>query len=268
MPSIEVRLSENFCLIDFMDRLCPHFPKEPYLLEQKKYSRKLAVLIKSWKRQRKDKTYHKNLSRFKSPVFKSLWEQHKKEFKQQEIKIKGILDKEGKSYLKEVSRVAKIENFPYKKYIVYLIFPKLVGLKPEKYGPTGTSAGRKSSCLLTVGIPFNLDIKDGKDLYVLWHEMIHSLAPLRNEAMLAWEAIVQTYEEILSKRPKKYIALRITRFFQNENLSPKHAKELGVSCMLFDWETQDMFDFWNFLVNKLISMRCKKKRISDIKKRR
>lgn len=255
VPFLEVRVNRNLCLLDFMNRLCPHFPIEPYTLEQKMYGKELKCLVKRFIQRRDHKISYDNLSEFENHVFKELWKEFEVKLKQQKDKIRNILNNEGDIYLLEIAKTCKIKFFPYNRYIIYLIFSKLSSLNPKKYTSTGTYSPKGNSCILTVGIPAHIQLNNAKDLNVLWHELMHSIAPLTKEAILAWEIVVQIYEEIISGKSKKETIYRMTKLFQDNKFTIKEARVLTSFCLSFKWKKYDIFDFWVYIVKKIISIR-------------
>lgn len=95
-----------------------------------------------------------------------------------------------------------------------MTFPKIERIKPRKYKPTGSSELYKGKCIIYFGSP-DKQFRDAKDLYVLWHEIIHSLETPSEVWKEIDEKIANFYECLVCEIPRKEIERRLLKGFEN-----------------------------------------------------
>jgi len=251
LPKIKVRLSKNYCLYDFLLRLLyfGSFKNEKvvYFKKLKKTTCNFMEFLEE-NRGRSFEFFVRHLSEFDNPYFEKLWDELYPCLKRQHSQIRKVILKHGKSYLREILRFTKIRKYPYREILVYLSFPAIEEIKPKKYRSTGTFTIHNEKCIVTLGLEPNFKCRNGRDLFILWHELIHSLdIPGR-----VWcdidEAIAQLYGDMVSGRPREIIEDRIKAIFYH-----KYPKEIALSmietCLNWDWKNNDIFQLKFALAN-------------------
>ncbi len=251
IPRIEVKLNKNYCLYDFLSRLSYYWP---YKKEKKLYSKKLGKIKNNFfefMEENKGKSHEfliKNVSTFDNIYFRRLWKEFQSILEKQYVQVKKITEQEGKTYLKRILKITKTNGYPYKKIIVFLSFPKIDKIKPRKYKPTGSFKLYKDICIIYSGFSLKKKIQNANDLYVLWHEIIHSIAIRQKIWRDIEEGITELYEDIICKTPKKKIK---SRLFETFKRYPKNLKEeLIKTCLNWDWKRKNMFQLKFELANQ------------------
>ena len=254
IPLIEVKLSRSYCLYDFLSRLSYYGPYEKERILYSKRLRKIRNVFFEFVAKNRGKNYEffiKNISKFSNKYFRSLWREFSPILSKQHSRIKTIIKKDGESYLKKILSITKIKKYPYKKIIVFLSFPKIVQIKPRKYGSTGSPNVYGDICKIYIGLSPNGEYKDANDLYVLWHEIIHSIEIPRWVREDIREAIAELYEDIIRETPKRMLGGRLFRVFKRypEKLRGDFIK----TCVNWDWKKKDIFELEAILARKLRS---------------
>ena len=200
--TIEARLDKDHCLNNFKLRLLPNTPP-------------------SWKEKEK----------YKVSDFEVLWDRYKTSLEEQKNQIESVLLTEGTEYLEKILSIAGAQKFPFNKIRIFLVFPKLINLKPERFSAFGSWEIKNKACFVSFSLwPFKR-LHDGKDIFVLWHELIHTLQPKAKGREVIREAIAELCEDIIIKKPKQEIRKRIKMLFKN--LPIKKQKRLIETCLSY-----------------------------------
>ncbi|MCK4395260.1 hypothetical protein KAW96_01555 [candidate division WOR-3 bacterium] len=242
MPKIEVRLSKNYCLYDFLSRLSPYGPFEKERQLYSKKLRKISIEFFEFVRENKGKSYRffiKNVIRYDNAPFRRLWKEYQSILEKQYIQIKKIIKQEGKVYLKRILDITKAKSYQYERIIIFLTFPAIDKIKPKKYKHGGYPSIYGETCVITFCLRPDFKYNNADDLFVLWHEIIHTL----DLPIDIWrdidEGITQLYGDIVSHKSKKIIKDRLSSVFQK--YPRKIATILVRVCVNWNWKRKDIF---------------------------